>query len=798
MTTPAQADLDYRPSYSAAAIAAALIFLLYLITLSPSTAMWDTSEYIAAAFTFGLPHPPGNPLFVLLGRVFSILPIAPNVAMRINILAALCSAISAGMWFLITERVLVSWLPKRWQRIAGGALAAFIGATAFTVWAQSVVNEKVYTESLLGMALTAWLTVRWCDDPEGPKADRLLIIIAYLSGLGYANHMAGFLAVPAVAVAVLIRRWRSIFGLMETSIGSTIAYTIMTLLGSIFIALAFGVKGIAGLAVVFAIGGVVWSKTLTLRRFPLIVALTGALGFGLTPFLTQPVRAAHFPRINEGEVTGCAMKLAANCTFTQQTYHRFMYNFDRGQYGKPELTDRQASFPAQVGMWWLYFKWQWLRDPDGQYAGAQAALAWIFLMLGGLGGYVHWKRDRRSFAFFGPLIASVTLLLIIYMNFKYGYSQSPELGDSVAREVRDRDYFYLWSFSAWSVWVALGLIYVWEKVAEMIGSDPVTRGMETINEPRRASWIAASPLMAIAIVPIFANWSAASRHGQTDTRDFAHDLLDSVEPYGVLITVGDNDTFPLWYAQEVEGIRRDVTVLCTSLLNTDWYTRQMIRNPARPYDVAAGPAAYKIQSWPMPTKPLVNMTLAQSDAIQEAYPVTAPQEFKGGGGLNATVMGRDLGGGYRGLDRADMFVYFIIRDAFPGRSVFFSRTDGNYPEELGFNNHVVISGLARKLVADVPTPSAAIVNLPGEGWFDLNTTYSLWTQTFDGMRSLSAKQRWLDKPSVGIPYMYVRTGLDLAQALQSAGRTADAQKVMTQVRGVAKGAQLEQALGGQL
>jgi succinate dehydrogenase hydrophobic anchor subunit len=121
-------ELDYQPSYRAAAIVSALILVLYLITLAPSTAMWDTSEYIAAAYTLGLPHPPGNPLFVLLGRFFAILPIAPNVAMRINILAALCSAGAAGMWFLITERVLVGWLPERWQRIAGGSLAALIGA----------------------------------------------------------------------------------------------------------------------------------------------------------------------------------------------------------------------------------------------------------------------------------------------------------------------------------------------------------------------------------------------------------------------------------------------------------------------------------------------------------------------------------------------------------------------------------------------------------------------------------------------------------------------------------------------
>src|SRR4051812_46957977 len=367
------ADLDYRPSYTAAAIASALILVLYLITLSPSTAMWDTSEYIAAADDFGLPHPPGNPLFVILGRMFAVLPIAPNVAMRINILAAVCSAGAAGMWFLITERVLVGWLPERWQRIVGGTLAALIGATAFTVWSQSVVNEKVYTISLLGLALVSWLTVRWCDDPDGDKADRLLVLIAYLSGLGYANHMAGFLAAPAVAAAVAMLR------------------------------------------------------PTTLLRWRLLLACAGALLLGMSPFLMQPLRAAHFPAINEGEPTGCATEIGAGCTFSKATYDRFMYNFNRVQYQKPGLTDRQVPIVAQIEMWWLYFRWQWLRDPFDAHPSLQKALATLFLLLGGLGGYVHWKRDRPSFSYFGPLMFMVTLALVYYMNFKYGWSPSLEL-----------------------------------------------------------------------------------------------------------------------------------------------------------------------------------------------------------------------------------------------------------------------------------------------------------------------------------------------------------------------------------
>src|SRR3954449_12476273 len=256
MATSTFSELDYRPSYKAALAVSLVTLVLYLVTLAPSTAMWDTSEYIAAAYTLGLPHPPGNPLFVIIGRVFSILPIASTVAVRINILAAICSAVSAGMWFLITERVLVSWFSQRWQRIAGGALAALIGATAFTVWNQSVVNEKVYTVSLLGLAIVSWLIVRWCDDPDGPGADRLLVLVAYLSGLGYANHMAGFLALPAVAAAVILRRPR------------------------------------------------------VLVRWKLLLGIAGALALGMTPFLTQPLRAAHFPGINEGEPTGCATQIA--------------------------------------------------------------------------------------------------------------------------------------------------------------------------------------------------------------------------------------------------------------------------------------------------------------------------------------------------------------------------------------------------------------------------------------------------------------------------------------------------------
>ena len=731
---------EYRPSYRAAAIVSALVFVVYLLTLAPSTAMWDTSEYIAAAYTVGLPHPPGNPFFILIGRFFSILPIAPNVAMRINILAALCSAGAAGMWFLITERVLVGWLAERWQRITGGTLAALIGATAFTVWSQSVVNEKVYTISLLGLALISWLTVRWCDDPTGPKSDRLLILIAYLTGLGYANHMAGFLAVPAVGIAILWRRWR------------------------------------------------------ILLRWRLWLAIAGALLLGMTPFLTQPLRAAYFPPINEGEPTGCTTKIGVGCTLSKATVDRFMFNFNRGQYDKPPLSVRQAPFYAQVEMWWLYFRWQWLRDPLEKHPGLQGMLATLFLFLGGLGGYVHWKRDRRSFAYFGPLMFTVTLALIYYMNFKYGSSQAPQLGESVPREVRDRDYFYLWSYSAWSVWAALGLVFVWETVAALIKSERADVGAETLTLPTRRSWLLATPVLALALVPLFGNWRSASRAGQTDTADFAADMLNSVEPYGILITAGDNDTFPLWYAQEVEGIRKDVIVACLSLLNTDWYTRQLLRRPVYEYDSLRGPAVYRGRAWKKPNGPPLNMTMDEADAVPGAIELTSPQTFKKDGTqILVTIQPREVAG-TTGLERADLFVLYMIRDAFPERPVFFGRTTGSYVEEMGFTPYTVVTGLTRKLLPALPTASDSIALIQGAGAFDIATTRRLWETTFKAPQSIAKRSLWVDRPSAGIPFLYIRTGMELSSALDREGRTQEAQKVRSQVAAIARSTQLEDLL----
>jgi Protein of unknown function (DUF2723) len=730
--SPSLSDRNgYKPSYIPAAIAAGLVFILYLLTLAPSVAMWDTGEYMAATKVLGLPHPPGNPFFMLLGHAFATLPLPVSYGAKINIMAALASALSAGFWFLITERIVARWILERWQRLVVASLATLIGATAFTVWNQSVVNEKVYTVSLLFFTIVSWLMIEWMENPDSPNADRLLILVAFLLGLGYSNHPAGFLPLPAAGVAILAVRWR------------------------------------------------------TLLRWKLVLTALAALVLGLTPFIYEPVRAAYFPGINEGAPTACETRLEASCTFTSLTKDRLMSNINREQYGKK--LERGADYPAQVGMWWLYFKWQWLRDSHGTMQGMQFVMAFIFLAIGLLGGYVHWQRDRRTFWYFGPLMFTMTLALIYYLNFKYGWSQDP-LAQDVAREVRDRDYFYIWSYSAWGVWAAIGLSFLWEQLAHVVGGEERVEERQKGKKPAmvaawpsRRGFVRAAPILLIALVPLFANWKYASRAGHYFTDQWARDYLNSLEPYAIVVTNGDNDTFPLWYVQEVEGVRQDVTVAVTTYLDTDWFVRQMIRRPIATYDAAKGPAIYSNQVWKKPSGPPLKMTFAEADAIPEYIQLNEPQIFRQG---NITL---NIQPGY--LVRDELVLLRLIKDAFPERPIYVS-TGGGGGLATSLQPYLLSQGFVQKLVDHPLTESATTPRVSGL-FIDLDRSKALWDTVYRAPDALIKEGDWIDRASIGIPYTYAFTGAVLAEGMSRKGDAAAANTIMARVKRIVKAARIE-------
>src|SRR5215212_1351176 len=169
-----------KPPYLWAALTPLVVLAIYLATLAPTTAFWDTSEYIAAAKVLGIPHPPGNPLFVILAHSFGLLPLAASYAERINLFAAATSAAAAGLWFLVAERWLRGIVRERWARYAAAFGGVLVGATSWSVWNQSTVNEKVYTVSLFARGVVVGVVVRWGEEGRGAQGDRGVGLIGWV------------------------------------------------------------------------------------------------------------------------------------------------------------------------------------------------------------------------------------------------------------------------------------------------------------------------------------------------------------------------------------------------------------------------------------------------------------------------------------------------------------------------------------------------------------------------------------------------------------------------------------------
>ena len=280
-------------------------------------------------------------------------------------------------------------------------------------------------------------------------------------------------------------------------------------------------------------------------------------------------------------------------------------------------------------------------------------------------------------------------------------------------------------------------------------------------------------------MPAFGNARDASRAGQTFTREWAVDLLNSVEPYGVLVTNGDNDSFPLWYAQQVEGVRRDVTVALVPYLGLPWYARQLLVQPPAAYDSARGPALYATMRTPRPTEPLWDLTARETDAIPDYVQLAEPQRFQHGE-MDVTVPAGVL-------TRDQLLVLRAIKDSFPERPVYFSNP--GYPAALGFGAYLRQQGLAYRLDARPVVESATLVPVGGVH-VDLPRSRALWTASYRGATALVREGQWVDRASVTIPANYALTGNQLALALAARGDTATARRVARQVEGMARAARL--------
>src|SRR5712664_1247612 len=736
-----------KPPYLMAACVSLGALVLYVLTLAPTTQFWDTSEYIAAANTLGIPHPPGNPLFVLMAHVFGLLPLARAYAERINLFAAATSAISAGCWFLVAERWLRSFVPALWPRRFAALAGAIVSATAFTVWNQSVVNEKVYTLSLLSIALILWLIVRWDDQPAGQAHDHHLLLIIYLLALTATNHMMGVLVGPVVIILLYppLKKQRPLSDAERSLEWSQ--FLVFTSVWALLLTLGLeGWTPIAVAGVVF-VAALLYAITAGNASFAVAALLVAVVGISVYTYL--PIRAHFYPPINEGEPT---------------TWKALWDVIFRVQYGKPSIFDNPTQPPGAdnlghtAALYWAqlvnyaqYFSWQFAHDwPDR----LQRTLAVVFAFVGGLGALRHWRADKRTALAMTVLMFTFTFMLVFYLNFKYGFSLHPEQ-PLANHEVRQRDYFFIVSFALWGIWVAMGLAAMIEGVSDWLRE-------RQPDEARR--WLYGTPILALALIPLFGNRLTASRKGETLARDFASDVLQSVEPYGVLVTAGDNDTFPLWYAQEVEHVRQDVTVVNLSLANTDWYIRQLQRRPLATFDSTQAPAIYHGRAWPKPTGKLLNYTDEQVANLQPVYWLEQKQ-YVNLGGVGMTLDPQQLGRQY--LERADVIVLQAIKDQIGKRPIYYSRTVGPYADQFGLTGYLEGHGFARKLRQQPLAQSDSIKLMSVFGFVNLPRTEALAFGVYHAASAARHRPRgWVDRPSEGILATYGLLYQSLAQALR--------------------------------
>ncbi len=575
------------------AIAVFVVVLIgYVVTLSPTVTFWDAGEFLAAAKILGVPHPPGTPAFVIMANVWgSWFPVG-NFAYRVNFMSALFSAGAASLMFL----VVASALRRRWNTdtdagnavfvLGGAASAALMSAFVFTVWQNS--NEaEVYMVASFTIAAVGWLATLWRKHRGTSRAAHLLLLIVYLGAFSIGNHLLALLVGPALVGymwhvlkteplpneadrAVEWAEWAVVGGIWAVLIGFGLgSAAILTFAGLVFVA-----------AAVFAIstGGALFTAS--------IVAIAAV---GASTYAYLYIRAGLSPMINEADPS---------------TWDSLLAVIRREQY-PPRLPTDNPIYPSgpgnpgrTFGLMWVqilnylqYFDWQWsnsLSTTESVFARARLPFTMVFTSLGIYGATLLRSKDRSVFWLLLLIFLITGPALVGYMNFKPGFSIGfAEYAEVGMHEVRERDYFFLISFQVWGLFTGIGLAGLYRLAREKL---------EGAFEGDRASMpkmLKMAPVVfVLALCPFVLNFKAASRrHGPEAglALDFARNLLQSVEPYGIIFTNGDNDTFPLWYAQEVEEIRQDVSVVNLSLGNTHWYIKQLRDNPVRPFDPEQAP-----------------------------------------------------------------------------------------------------------------------------------------------------------------------------------------------------------------
>jgi hypothetical protein len=502
-------------------------------TLAPGLTLWDAGEFIAAVHTFGIPHQPGTPLYVTLARAWALLLPFAGTALATNLFSAGCTAAAGGALGVLLARV----TGTRAMALAGALCAGGM----YTVWS-SATETEVYASVLLLVMLMLLAAERAGRTGQA----RWRTATAYALALSVPLHLSALVAAPAAVLLVTEREP----GEMDWLAGARLAAVLLIAAGVGLASVRVAASGAFALAMV-VLAAPRSRATANAEHHPKngsaeTVATLGCALLAISALAVLVVRARFDPWLNEGAPTNL----------------RALWEvIGRRQFGAGGMWPRQAPLWAQVANWFEYADWQVALGLSSDVAPSwwRTPVTILFAALGLFGCARHRALHARSWRALLVLFSCASAGLIVYLNFKAGASFGwGVLPDSAPHEVRDRDYFFVLGFWVWGAWAGIGAV----ALADRLGTH----------------WIPIGVLAAA--LPLVLNAPAANRRAFPERAialAVAHDLLRSAPPHTVLVTGGDNDTFPAWYAQAVEGLRPDVTVVVAPLLATEWYRAELAR-----------------------------------------------------------------------------------------------------------------------------------------------------------------------------------------------------------------------------
>ena len=698
-------DKNYRLWKTVTGIVVTLIAgFTYLSTIEPSASFWDCGEFIASSYKLEVGHPPGNPVFQLIARFFTMFTDGSHAAIAVNVMSALCSALTILLLYLtiIFFAKRMAGRQENGEYSAGQTIAilgsAAVGALAYcfsdTFWFSAVEGE-VYAMSSLFTALVVWAMTKWYEQADEPYANRWIILISFLMGLSIGVHLLNLLAIPVLVFLFYYRKredghytfteYLKIM-LIAVAILGALVFVIIPYLPKVaayvdlFFVNSLGLPYNSGAAffMLALIGILFYGAFWTLKKGKvvlnaIILSLT-TIVIGFSVFAVVIIRSNVMPPTNEyqpdnaftlvrylsreqygstpllyGQYYGAPYSLknskywapiggrykhvdspadpeyysSGKMLFPRmwnggdQKYIRFYESYTGGK-GRviPDADYRKPSFWANLKfffdfqmnwMYWRYFMWNFagrqndIHSPSpgeifygnwecgikfidsirlGDQSNAPAVLSenkgknhyyLLPLLLGVMGIFFQFERDKRGCWLTFLLFFMTGIAIVLYLN------QPPY-------QVRERDYAYAGSFYAFCIWIGLAVMALYEWIG----------GKLKDKYPAATAGVFTAACLFVPALMAQQNWDDHDRSNRRTAVEMARNYLNSVGEQGILVTHGDNDTFPLWYAQEVEDVRTDVRICNTSLLGTDWHIGQMkwACNKSRPLDLSVGEEQY--------------------------------------------------------------------------------------------------------------------------------------------------------------------------------------------------------------